>query len=82
MPGQVDGQRGLAEADDHGVPGVRVLTAAVQEHHPRCSVAELQRADRPGLDALDGGKRARRAGLLGVLAQEGELGKGGQLVVG
>ena len=32
MPGQVDGQRGHAEAEDHGVPGVRVLAAAVQEH--------------------------------------------------
>ena len=81
MPRQVDRQRWLAEADDHGVPGVRVLPAAVQEHHPRWAVAELQRADRTRLDALDAGDRVD-AGLPGVLVEEHELAKRGQLIVG
>ena len=46
VAGQVDGQRGQAEAEDHGVPGVRVLAAAVQEHHLRWLVTPLERADR------------------------------------
>ena len=42
VPGQVDRQRGHAEAEDDGVPGVRVLPAAVQEHHLRRLVAPLR----------------------------------------
>ena len=39
----------------------------MQEHHPRWAVAELQRADRTRLDALDAGDRVD-TGLPGVLA--------------
>ena len=59
VAGQVDGQRGHAEAEDHGVPGVRVLSAAVQEHHLRRSVAPLRCAlIAAEVDAVDRRQRA------------------------
>jgi len=74
VAGKVDGQRRLTETDDHGVPGVRVLSAAVQKHDPRVGAAPAQRAD-PALadariDSLHVGQRTRDAGLLGVLGQQ------------
>ena len=46
VPGQVDRQRGHAQPEDDGVPGVGVLSAAVQEDHLRRGVTPLERADR------------------------------------
>ncbi len=73
VPGQVDRQRGHAEAEDDGVPGVGVLAAAVQEDHLRGIGTPLDGADVAGVDALDGGQRARRTDLFGVLGQQGEF---------
>jgi hypothetical protein len=82
MAGKVDRERGLAEPDHHGVPCVCVLTAAVQEHHSRWAIAELQRTDRTRLDALDGRQRSADAGLPGVLFEEAELPQRGQFIIG
>ena len=82
MAGQVDRQRGLAEPDDHGVPGVGVLPAAVQVHHLGRFVAPLQRADGPRLDASYRRQRPAHPDLLGVLVQQRELVEAGQVVVG
>ena len=76
MAGQVDRERRQAEAQDDGVPGVRVLAAAVQEHHPSRVGAPAQRADRTALHAGDYRQRTGEFGLCGVLAQEGELVEG------
>ena len=81
MARQVDRQCGLAEPDDHRVPGVRILPAAMKEDHARWAVAELQRADRTAVDALDRRRGAGHAGLLGVFFEEGELRQSSQFVV-
>jgi hypothetical protein len=60
---------------------VRVLPAAVQEHHARRFVAELQRADGAAVEAL----RRRNVGhacLFGVLGQQCEFVDRRQLIVG
>ena len=48
VPGQVDRQRGYAESEDDGVPGVGVLSAAVQEDHLRRGGTPLDGADPTG----------------------------------
>ena len=40
MAGKIDRERRQAETQDDGVPGVRILAAAVQEHHPRVFVQQ------------------------------------------
>ena len=74
VAGKVHRQRRLLETHDHGVPGVRVLPATVEEHHPRRALAPLQRADGARIDAMHVRQRTRDAGLLGVLGQQRELG--------
>jgi hypothetical protein len=69
MPRKVNGQRGQTEPDDHGVPGVGVLPAAVQEHDLRRFVAPFDRTDRTGLDALHRRQRPAHSDLFGVLVQ-------------
>jgi hypothetical protein len=52
---------------------VRVLAAAVQEHHLRIAEPPLQHADRAVVDAGDRRQRAGNSDLLGVLVEEREL---------
>ena len=82
MARQVDRQRGHAQTHNHGVPGVRVLSAAVQEYHPRSCLAPLQGADVARVDAMHRGQWTGGAGLIGVLGQQRELGQTQQIVVG
>src|SRR4029079_19491288 len=65
-----------------GVPGVRVLPAAVQENHLRRLVAPLQTADVTGFDTGDGRERAFMSDLLGVLFQQRELVEANQVIIG
>src|SRR5262249_44507883 len=73
VPGKVHGQRRLTETDDHGVPSVRVLPAAVQKDNAWGSAAPAQRAGSAlrgaDLDPRYVGQRTRDTGLLGVLGQ-------------
>ncbi len=85
MSGKVDRQRGLADADDHRVPGVRVLPAAVHEHDAGIGAAPAQRADfgvaAARFDPGDLGQGTRYPGLLGVFVQQREFGQARQFVL-
>ena len=67
VSGQVDRQRGQAEAQDDGVPGVCVLPAAMQKHHLGWLISPFQPADVTGSTRLTvgSGRRARSVGVSG-----------------
>ena len=82
VPGQVDGQRGQPQPEDHGVPGVRVLSAPVQEHRLGRTFAPRDRADATQVDPVYRRQGTRHAGLFGVLGKQAELVEREQFVVG
>ena len=82
MAGEVDCECGDAEPEYHGVPGVRVLAATVEENHPGPLCAPPQCTDRAAFHPGYCRKGPVDAGLCGVLTQQGELAEGEQFVVG
>ena len=79
MAGQVEGDEGPVEGQGHGVPGVGVLGAAVEQHDLRIARAPHEGAHRPARRHLDRTSLHRRraaprqARLLGVLAEHPQL---------
>jgi hypothetical protein len=85
MPRKVDGNEGTVEGEGHGVPRVRILGAAMEQHDLGRARAPHERADGAGrgldVDASNGGVAApRNAELLGVLVKQAELVVAGRTV--
>ena len=79
VPGKVNAERAATQRQVHGVPRVRVLGAAVPEHHLGLGVALAQRPQRPTIGqrhrhALDRWRPGKgQTPLQGVLVEVGEL---------
>ena len=82
MPGQVDGQRGQPQPEDDGVPGVRVLSAPVQEHRLGRTFSPPDGADATEIDPVYRRQRSARLRLFGVFGKQAELIEREQFVVG